>query len=130
MAERGRTIVVADDDQDILMLVMKRLTKRGWDVVVARDGAEALSTIRSVLPAAAVLDWMMPNMSGPEVCAALKADPATAAIPAVLVTARASGGDRDEGFAAGADDYVVKPFEIEVLDSALRRLTGVSPAAR
>jgi DNA-binding response OmpR family regulator len=121
-------ILVADDDADIRNLVVKRLGKRGWNVLAAQDGAEAVAMARSERPAAIVVDWMMPKMTGPEVCAALKADPDTAAIPIVLVTARASGGDRDAGLEHGADDYVTKPFDIDDLDAVLRRL--LSPAGR
>ena len=120
MAQPGLTVLVADDDEDILNLVVKRLTRRGWDVVGTSDGGDALARARALQPAAVVLDWMMPTMTGPEVCEALKADPATAAIPVVLVTARASGGDRAAGLEHGANGYITKPFDIDDLDAMLR----------
>jgi DNA-binding response OmpR family regulator len=118
-------IVVADDDADILNLVVRRLGRRGWNVVGAVDGEEAIEKVRALRPVAVVLDWMMPKHTGPEVCEVLKSDPGTASIPIVLVTARASGGDRDTGIGRGADDYITKPFEIDVLDAVLKRLTGL-----
>ena len=116
-------IVVADDDADILNLVVRRLGRRGWNVVAAVDGGDALDKVRTLNPVAVVLDWQMPVLTGPEVCETLKTDPATSGIPVVLVTARASGGDRAAGIGHGADDYITKPFEIEVLDDVLKRLT-------
>lgn len=118
-------ILVADDDADILNLVVKRLSKRGWTVLAASDGAEALDRVRAELPDAVVVDWMMPKLTGPEVCNALKRDPATASIPVVLVTARASGGDRTTGLEHGADEYVTKPFDVDDLDAVLRRLLAI-----
>jgi DNA-binding response OmpR family regulator len=119
------TILVADDDEDILNLIVRRLTRRGWDVVGASDGAEALAVARDVHPAVAVLDWMMPGMTGPEVCEELKRDGATASIPVVLVTARTSGGDMATALGHGADAYVTKPFDIQELDGVLHRLVDV-----
>lgn len=118
-------ILVADDDADILNLIVRRLGRRGWEVVAASDGDAALELARSVRPDAVVLDWMMPGRTGPEICAALKADPETASMPVVLVTARASGSDAAVALRHGADEYVTKPFEIDDLDAMLRRLTGV-----
>lgn len=115
-------VVVADDNVDILKLLRIRLSKRGYDVRTATDGREALDAVRADPPAAVVLDWMMPLLSGPEVCAELKRDPVTAGIPVVLLTARATDSDLATGEASGADAYLTKPFEIEELDETLRRL--------
>lgn len=115
-------IVVADDNADILKLIRIRLGKRGYDVRPAADGQEALALVREVAPAAVVLDWMMPYLSGPEVCAEVKADPRLATIPVVLLTARASDADVAVGESAGADGYLTKPFDIEELDETLKRL--------
>lgn len=115
-------IVVADDDLDILNLVNKRLAKRGYEILTATDGQQALELIRSRRPAAAVLDWMMPAMQGHEVCSQLKIDSSTADIPVVLLTARAADVDIEKGFLSGADDYLTKPFNIRELDETLQRL--------
>lgn len=118
----GELIVVADDNADVLLLIAKRLAKRGFEVETATDGWTALEMIRTRGPAAAVLDWVMPMMQGSEVCAEVKSDPATADIPVIFLTARAAKDDIACGFASGADEYLTKPFDIEVLASTLRRL--------
>jgi DNA-binding response OmpR family regulator len=117
-------IVVADADPTHLDGVSKGLSKRGYEVATATDGRQALDMIREQGPAAVVLDWVMPVLQGPAVCAQLKADPRTAAIPVVLLTARAAEEDIATAFAQGADDYVTKPFAIEELDEVLRSLIG------
>ena len=122
VVETYPTILVADDDQDILNLVSKRLTKRGYRVITAVNGKEALELIRSRRPAAAVLDWMMPLLQGQEVCERVKADPSTAKVPVVLLTAKAAEMDIERGFRGGADDYITKPFDITELDLTLKRL--------
>jgi DNA-binding response OmpR family regulator len=110
MSEESRTILVADDDQDILELVAFRLERAGYEVVVARDGPSALSTAQERLPDLAILDVMMPGLNGYEVTQRLRADPATAQIPVILLTARVQETDVKRGFEAGADDYLRKPF--------------------
>lgn len=115
-------IVIADDHPDILELVQRRLSKRGYEVSTATNGRDALDLIRSTSPAAVVLDWLMPQMKGPEVCAALRSDPSTEAIPVVMLTAKASEADVITGFECGADEYLTKPFGIDELDQALKRL--------
>lgn len=115
-------IVVADDDPDILNLVNKRLSKRGYEVLTATDGQQALELVRSHRPAAAILDWMMPVLQGNEVCSRLKSDSSTADIPVVLLTAKAADVDIEKGFRGGADDYITKPFDIRELHQTLQRL--------
>jgi DNA-binding response OmpR family regulator len=108
-------LLVADDDEDILTLVQLRLSRSGYEVVVARDGEEALRLAREKLPDLAVLDWMMPKASGVEVLRAIRADELTSSIPVILLTARASESDIQEGLEAGADDYIAKPFSPQEL---------------
>ena len=115
-------VVVADDNEDILNLLALRLRSRGYEVETAADGEQALLLIGERLPAAAVLDWVMPVVAGPDVCAAVKANPATADTKIVLLTARAGEQDIVGGFDKGADEYLTKPFDIEELDQVLRRL--------
>jgi len=119
-------IVVADDDADVLRLIERRLSRRGYRVVTAVDGAEALDAVTRSRPVAVVLDWLMPALSGSQACRALKADPETAHIPVILLTAKAADADLAEGMAAGADGYLTKPFEIQELDALLQRLIGES----
>lgn len=115
-------IVVADDDADILRLIERRMARRGYDVVTATNGIEALDAVESHLPAAVVLDWLMPRMTGSQACEALKANPSTAHIPIVLLTAKAADMDVEEGFAVGADAYLTKPFDIYELDALVRQV--------
>lgn len=103
-------ILVADDDLDILELVSFKLRQAGHEVTAVSDGATALETIRTTRPDLAVLDVMMPGLSGLDVLRELRADPALDQVAVILLTARSRDDDVDHGFAAGADDYVVKPF--------------------
>jgi two-component system response regulator MtrA len=103
-------ILLADDDRDIRELVTFKLTQAGYDVVTAEDGAQALTTAQGSRFDLAVLDVMMPALSGIDVCRQLRADDATATLPVILLTAKAQDGDVELGFSAGADDYVTKPF--------------------
>ena len=123
------TVLVADDDGDILKLLSRRLAHRGYRVVTAGSGQAALEQAFSAPPDAAVLDGMMPGMEGHEVCAALRADPRTAAVPVVLLTAKAADADEREASEAGVDAFIVKPFRIEELDEKLRGLLagGLTP---
>jgi two-component system, OmpR family, response regulator MtrA len=110
-------IVVADDDADIRDLVAFKLQQSGHDVLAVGDGAAAVEACRDALPDLALLDVMMPGMSCLEACRALRADPALAGIPVILLTARAQEADIEQGFNVGADDYVVKPFSPRELAS-------------
>ena len=118
------TVLVADDEQDILNLVRFRLERDGYDVVCAADGAEAIALARSAQPALCVLDVMMPKLTGIEVLQQLRADPATAGIRVILLTARGQDGDVDQGFEAGANDYVTKPFSPQELRRRVQAQLG------
>jgi DNA-binding response OmpR family regulator len=120
----SQTVLVADDEQDILNLVRFRLERDGYNVVCASDGAEAVSLARSEQPALCVLDVMMPKLTGIEVLQQLRADPATAGIRVILLTARGQDGDVDQGFEAGADDYVTKPFSPQELRRRVQAQLG------
>jgi len=110
-------IVVADDDADIRDLVVFKLRQSGHDVHPVADGAAAVQECQSVTPDLVVLDVMMPGMGGLDACRALRQDPALARVPVILLTARAQESDIEQGFDAGADDYVVKPFSPRELAS-------------
>jgi two-component system phosphate regulon response regulator PhoB len=103
-------ILVADDDRDIRELVTFKLSAAGFDVVAAEDGQQALDLAQTSPPALAILDVMMPALSGIDVCRLLRGDAATAEVPIILLTAKVREQDVQDGFAAGADDYVSKPF--------------------
>jgi len=121
-------VLIADDDQDILRLVERRLSRRGYEVVTATNGQEALDAMAADPPDAVVLDWLMPKVTGSEACKAIKADPGTSQIPVVLLTARATEGDIEEGLASGADAYLTKPFDIYELDAMLRQVIQIAAA--
>jgi DNA-binding response OmpR family regulator len=121
---RVPVLLVADDDEDILALVQFRLSRSGYEVVVARDGEEALRLAREQQPDLAVLDWMMPKVSGLDVLRAIRAGADTAHIPVVLLTARASEADIGEGVDAGADDYIAKPFSPQELAARVQAILG------
>jgi len=111
MVEPVKTrIVVADDDLDILDLVVFKLTQAGFDAVGVTDGVAALEAIESNPPRLAVLDIMMPGLSGIDVLRRVRANPAISDLDVILLTARARDSDVDTGFATGASDYVIKPF--------------------
>lgn len=115
-------LLVADDDEDILNLVQLRLSRSGFEIVVARDGEEALRLVRESKPDLAVLDWMMPKLNGIDVLRELRGQAETSSIPILLLTARASEADVAEGLAAGADGYVVKPFSPQELASQVNTI--------
>ncbi len=103
-------ILVVDDEPDVLDLIGFNLKAAGFDVHTASDGAAALEKARAVLPALIVLDLMLPEVDGLEVCKMLRRDANTSAIPVIMLTARAAEIDRVLGLELGADDYVTKPF--------------------
>jgi two-component system, OmpR family, alkaline phosphatase synthesis response regulator PhoP len=113
-------ILVAEDNRDIAELIAHYLQKSGWTPHVTGSGDEALAYARAHGVDAAVLDVMLPGMSGLEVCRALRADKTTAAIPIIMVTARAEETDRVIGLELGADDYISKPFSPNELVARIR----------
>jgi two-component system alkaline phosphatase synthesis response regulator PhoP len=115
-------ILVAEDDRDIADLIAHYLQKAGWTAHVATSGDEALAHARRQPVDVVVLDVMLPGLSGLEVCRALRADKTTAAVPIIMVTARAEETDRIIGLEIGADDYVSKPFSPNELVARIRAL--------
>lgn len=103
-------VVVADDDDDIRDLVELKLTQSGYTVRACANGVEALEEIRRQPPTLAVLDVMMPGLSGIDVLREVRADEALKGVRVVLLTARSRDTDVDMGFSTGADDYLIKPF--------------------
>ena len=103
-------ILVVDDEPEAVELVEFNLEQAGFAVVTAADGAEALNKARATPPSLIVLDLMLPEIGGLEVCKMLRRDPATAGVPIIMLTARAAEIDRVLGLELGADDYITKPF--------------------
>ena len=120
------TVLIADDEHNIRHILDFSLHAEGFDVVVAHDGEQALSMAQEQSPDLIILDVMMPGQGGIETCRALKNDPATAAIPVILLTARATKADRTAGTEAGADDYITKPFSPQKVIETVQGLLGVA----
>src|SRR5436190_10591973 len=115
-------ILVVDDEPEAVELVEFNLKQAGFSVVSAIDGAEALKKARAVLPGLIVLDLMIPEVDGLEVCKMLRRDPATATIPIIMLTAKAAETDRVLGLELGADDYLTKPFSPRELVLRVKKL--------
>ncbi|MEV5436201.1 response regulator [Streptomyces sp. NPDC052682] len=110
-------VLIADDDADIRDLVAFKLVQSGHEVTAVEDGMAALRAVRERPFDLVLLDIRMPGMSGLDICRAVRAAPDTASLPVILITARSQEGDVELGFAAGADDYIVKPFSPRELSS-------------
>ena len=122
-------ILVVDDEPEAVELVEFNLKQAGFSVVSAMDGAEALKKARALLPGLIVLDLMIPEVDGLEVCKMLRRDPATAAIPIIMLTAKAAEIDRVLGLELGADDYLTKPFSPRELVLRVRKILERGRAA-
>lgn len=114
------TIMIVEDDESLRTLMEYNFEKEGFATVTARDGEEALMKLEEAKPDLVVLDWMLPNVSGIEVCRRLRAKPETQGLPVIMLTARAEESDKIRGLDTGADDYVVKPFSMEELVARIR----------
>lgn len=115
-------ILVADDDVDIRELVEFKLSTLGHEIVAVADGAAAIDACQLQRPDLAVLDVMMPGMSGLDAVRAIRNDPQLNDLPVILLTARAQESDVETGFDSGADDYVIKPFSPRELASRVTAL--------
>jgi two-component system phosphate regulon response regulator PhoB len=122
VTEMRPKILVVEDDSNLVELVRYNLDKEGFDVIATHDGEEALVMAEEERPDLVVLDWMIANLSGIEVCRRLRRAPETAAIPIIMLTARAEESDRVRGLETGADDYVTKPFSPRELVARVRAL--------
>ncbi len=121
----GECILVADDDPAIVRLVEVNLKLEGYDVITAGDGEEALRLVQEALPALVLLDVMMPKLDGYEVCERIRSDGRTRSVNVIMLTAKSLSADKIVGLTAGADDYVLKPFDplelVARVRSTLRR---------
>jgi two-component system phosphate regulon response regulator PhoB len=115
-------ILLVEDDANLVELIRYNLEKEGFDVVTTPDGEEALVLAEEDRPDVVVLDWMIANLSGIEVCRRLRRAPETAGLPIIMLTARAEESDRIRGLETGADDYVTKPFSPRELVARVRAL--------
>ena len=122
-------VLVVEDEQALVELLRYNLEQAGFGVSVALDGEEALAAVRDEVPDLILLDWMLPLLSGIEVCRQLRRQTATANLPIIMLTARGEEGDRVRGLDAGADDYVAKPFSPAELVARIRAvLRRIRPA--
>ena len=115
-------ILVVDDEPDAVELLEFNLKQAGFDVSTAADGAEALKKARIIQPSLIVLDIMLPEIDGFEVCKLLRNDPATGSIPILMLTAKAAEIDRVLGLELGSDDYVTKPFSPRELILRIKKI--------
>jgi two-component system phosphate regulon response regulator PhoB len=113
-------VLIVEDEAPLVTLLRYNLEQEGFEVAEAVDGEEALLRIAEAKPDAVLLDWMLPNVSGIEVCRQLRRAPSTRAVPIIMLTARGEETDRVRGLNSGADDYVVKPFSPSELIARLR----------
>jgi DNA-binding response OmpR family regulator len=123
----GRVLIV-EDEPDISALLAFHLEREGYQVFRARDGLDALQQVRARRPDLALLDLMLPGIDGLEVCRRLRQDPATAALPIVMLTAKREEVDRVLGLELGADDYIVKPFSPKEVVARVRAVLRRSRA--
>jgi phosphate regulon transcriptional regulator PhoB len=126
-------ILIVEDENDIAELIRYNVERAGYQAQVLRDGHQALQLLRREVPDLLVLDLMLPGMDGLELCRRLRAEPATRALPIIMVTAKGEETDRVVGLEMGADDYLVKPFSprelVARLRAVLRRREGPEPEA-
>ena len=123
----GRVLVV-DDDDVIRQLITVNLELEGFEVATAVDGQDCLDKVKDVSPDVITLDIMMPRLDGWEAASRLRADPTTAGIKVVLLSARAQEADLERGTRIGVDAYLTKPFDPDELIEVVRRLAGLPPA--
>lgn len=119
-ASAATKVLFVEDEESIAALVDYNLGKEGFDTVLVSDGDEAVLRIEEERPDIVLLDWMLPNISGIEICRRLRSKPQTQNIPIIMITARAEETDRIRGLETGADDYLTKPFSMNELAARIR----------
>lgn len=115
-------ILLAEDEPDIRLVARLSLKRAGFDVTTVENGAQALLKIAEAPPDAVLLDWMMPEVDGPQACARLKASPATSGIPVIFLTAKSQESEIRAGLALGAIGYITKPFDVIALGAQVREM--------
>ncbi len=117
-------VVVIDDEPFILMMIEDKLKKSNIEVVSLRESADAVAVIRREMPDLVILDWMMPELSGIEVCKMLKKDPELFRIPIFMLTAKGQDADEQLGLRCGVARYITKPFSPKALLEMVREVVG------
>jgi DNA-binding response OmpR family regulator len=123
--ERKPVALLVDDDVDLLRLLARRLERRGYEVLTATNGRAALEALRDGNPDALVIDGLMPDLAGAELCARAKADPTTSGVAVVVLSGQTSERAVAAAFQSGADAYLTKPFDIDELEEILQDVLGV-----
>ncbi len=118
------SVLVVDDDATVARVVRLNLAAEGYEVQVATSGMEALELMAALRPHCVVLDVMMPEMDGLEVCRRLKGNKDTAFIPVIMLTAKAEADDKLAAFRSGADAYITKPFDVHELSARIRTVVS------
>jgi two-component system phosphate regulon response regulator PhoB len=116
------TVMIVEDEPSLITMLRYNLERHGFAVTEATTGEQALALLGVAAPDAILLDWILPQMSGVDVCRELRRLPKTRHVPVIMLTARGTEGDRIQGFNVGADDYVTKPFSIAELMARLKAL--------
>lgn len=120
------TVLIADDEPNIVISLEFLMKREGHRVLVARDGAQALETIRRERPALVLLDVMMPKLTGFEVCQSVRADESLAGVKILMLTAKGRDTDVAQGLGVGADAYMTKPFSTKELAAKVREMLGAA----
>jgi len=118
-------ILYVEDNEDNIYMLERRLKRAGFDVLIARDGAQGVAMARTELPELILMDMGLPVLDGTEATRTIKADPETKHIPVIALTANAMNGDREKAMASGCDDYDTKPVELPRL---LGKIKALMPA--
>lgn len=117
-----KKILIVDDEKQIARMLKIRIESMGYEADIANDGVEGLEKVQQYKPDLIILDVMMPKMNGFQVCRKLKEDPIFTNTPVIMLSVRTEEKDNDLGVIAGADDYMTKPFEPEVLLGKIKKL--------
>jgi two-component system, OmpR family, phosphate regulon response regulator PhoB len=117
-----RRVLIVEDEDNIAIALDYLMTREGYDNDRVANGADALARIRSMQPDLVLLDVMLPEVSGYEICEGIRLDPDLAAVKVLMMTARGSAIERRKGLALGADGFISKPFELKELRDEVRRL--------
>jgi CheY-like chemotaxis protein len=122
ITDPNRKVLIVEDDNRLIVFLADQINAMGFTTLIARNGAEGLETAYAEKPSLIILDIMMPKMDGYEVCRRVKSNPETKHIPVLLLSARGPLQDNDAALASGADDYMAKPYEMDVLEARVRGL--------
>jgi two-component system phosphate regulon response regulator PhoB len=122
MSGQNARILIVEDEEPLSLLLRYNLETEGYDVETVARGDDADTRLRESTPDLVVLDWMLPGLSGIELCRRLRARPETKSLPIIMLTARGEESERVRGLSTGADDYIVKPFSVPELVARIRSL--------